>query len=105
MANTVPTEPRPNRVMQLPAPAPRRGIVRNFEDIVGELRKVIWPSWGELRTMTFVVIVTVIVVSILLGIIDYLLTQTLVKVEFPRVGQHKNERDPAERHPARGRRV
>jgi len=36
--------------------------------------------------MTFVVIVTVIVVSILLGLIDYLLTQTLVKVEFPKVG-------------------
>jgi len=28
----------------------------------------------------------VIVVSILLGLIDYLLTQTLVKVEFPKVG-------------------
>ena len=36
--------------------------------------------------MTFVVIVTVIVVSILLGLIDYVLIQTLVKVEFPKVG-------------------
>jgi len=26
------------------------------------------------------------VVSVLLGLIDYLLTQTLVKVEFPKVG-------------------
>lgn len=63
--------------------APRRGVVRNFEDILGELRKVIWPSWSELRTMTFVVIVTVIVVSILLGIIDYILANTLIKFEFP----------------------
>ena len=85
MARVAPTEPRSNRV-QRTTPSPRRGLVRNFEDIVSELRKVIWPSWGELRTMTFVVIVTVIVVSILLGLIDYLLTQTLVKVEFPKVG-------------------
>jgi len=82
MARTVPTEPRSNR-MQRTTPAQRRGLIRNFEDIFGELRKVIWPSWAELRTMTFVVIVTVVVVSIMLGLIDYILTQTLVKVEFP----------------------
>ncbi len=85
MARAVPTEPRANRV-QRTTPTPRRGIVRNFEDIVGELRKVIWPSWAELRTMTFVVIVTVVVVSLMLGLIDYVLTQTLVKVEFPKLG-------------------
>ena len=82
MARTVPTDPRPNR-MQRTTPAQRRGLIRNFEDIFSELRKVIWPSWAELRTMTFVVIVTVVVVSIMLGLIDYILTQTLVKVEFP----------------------
>jgi preprotein translocase SecE subunit len=70
--------------VQRTTPAPRRGVIRNLEDIVGELRKVIWPSWAELRTMTFVVIVTVLVVSLLLGLIDYLLTQTLVKLEFPK---------------------
>jgi preprotein translocase SecE subunit len=69
--------------MQRTAPVQRRGLIRNFEDIFSELRKVIWPSWAELRTMTFVVIVTVVVVSIMLGLIDYILTQTLVKVEFP----------------------
>ena len=73
-------------MQRIQQPAQRRGLIRNFEDIFGELRKVIWPSWGELRTMTFVVIVTVIVVSLMLGLIDYLLTQTLVKVEFPKVG-------------------
>jgi preprotein translocase subunit SecE len=86
MAKAAPAEPRSNRVQRTTPTAPRRGLIRNFEDIVGELRKVIWPSWGELRTMTFVVIVTVVVVSIMLGLIDYVLTQTLVKVEFPKVG-------------------
>ena len=86
MAKAAAAEPRSNRVQRTTPAAPRRGLIRNFEDIVGELRKVIWPSWGELRTMTFVVIVTVVVVSIMLGLIDYVLTQTLVKVEFPKVG-------------------
>ncbi|TMG33277.1 MAG: preprotein translocase subunit SecE [Chloroflexi bacterium] len=87
MARAVPTEPRSNRVQRTtPSPTQRRGLIRNLEDIVGELRKVIWPSWAELRTMTFVVIVTVVVVSIMLGLIDYVLTQTLVKVEFPKIG-------------------
>jgi preprotein translocase SecE subunit len=65
------------------APTQRRGLVRSFEDILSELRKVIWPSAAELRTMTFVVIVTVVVVSIMLGLIDFVLSQSLVKVEFP----------------------
>jgi preprotein translocase SecE subunit len=70
--------------VQRAAPAPRRGVIRGLEDILNELRKVIWPSWAELRTMTFVVIVTVVVVSLLLGLIDYLLAHSLVKIEFPR---------------------
>jgi len=86
MARAVPAEPRANRLQRTPPVTQRRGLVRNFEDIVGELRKVIWPSWAELRTMTFVVIVTVVVVSLMLGLIDYVLTQTLVKVEFPKLG-------------------
>ena len=64
--------------------APRRGVIRGFEDIYNELRKVIWPSIPELRTMTFVVIVTVVVVSIVLGLIDYILSISLVKIEFPK---------------------
>jgi preprotein translocase SecE subunit len=82
VAKAIPTDPRSSKVQQR-TPAPRRGMIRNFEDILSELRKVIWPSWAELRTMTFVVIVTVIVVSLLLGFIDWILSQTLVKFEFP----------------------
>ncbi|HEY8677728.1 MAG TPA: preprotein translocase subunit SecE [Candidatus Dormibacteraeota bacterium] len=83
MAKAIPTEPRPGK-LQRAAPAPRRGPIRGLEDIINELRKVIWPSWGELRTMTFVVIVTVVVVSLLLGLIDYVLAHSLVRFEFPR---------------------
>jgi preprotein translocase SecE subunit len=64
--------------------APRTGLIRGFEEIFNELRKVIWPTPAELRTMTFVVIVTVIVVSLILGLIDYTLAHSMVKFEFPK---------------------
>jgi preprotein translocase SecE subunit len=83
LAKAIPSDPRSNKVQRTPTTAPRRGMVRSFEDILAELRKVVWPSWAELRTMTFVVIATVVVVSIILGLIDYLLTNTLIKFEFP----------------------
>jgi preprotein translocase subunit SecE len=86
MASSYSSDPRASKVQRTPVPrssAPRQGIVRSFGDIVAELRKVIWPSWGELRTMTMVVVATVIVVSIMLGIIDYILSHTLIKFEFP----------------------
>jgi preprotein translocase SecE subunit len=63
---------------------PRTGLIRGFEEILNELRKVIWPSMAELRTMTFVVIVTVVVVSLVLGLIDYVLAHSIVKFEFPK---------------------
>ena len=64
--------------------APRAGIIRGFEEIFNELRKVIWPSPAELRTMTFVVMVTVVVVSLVLGLIDYVLAHSIAKFEFPK---------------------
>jgi len=83
VAKAIPSDPRSNKVQRTPVTAPRRGMVRNFEDIYAELRKVVWPGWAELRTMTFVVIATVVVVSLLLGVIDFVLSNSLVKFEFP----------------------
>ena len=71
-----------NRVQR--TSAPRAGLIRGFEEIFNELRKVIWPSPAELRTMTLVVIVTVVVVSMILGLIDYALAHSMVKLEFPK---------------------
>jgi preprotein translocase SecE subunit len=82
MGRATPADPRTNRVQR--TSAPRTGIIRGFEEIFNELRKVIWPSPAELRTMTFVVIVTVVVVSIVLGLIDYTLAHSIVKFEFPK---------------------
>ena len=43
-----------------------------FREVVGELRKVIWPTRKELLTYTGVVIVFVVVMTAIVGGLDYL---------------------------------
>ncbi|HVC76851.1 MAG TPA: preprotein translocase subunit SecE [Candidatus Micrarchaeaceae archaeon] len=50
-------------------------LVRFLRDVYDELRKVVWPTWGELYRYTLVVIVTVIVIGGFIGGVDYFLGQ------------------------------
>jgi preprotein translocase subunit SecE len=45
---------------------------RFLREVFDELRKVVWPTWGELYRYTLVVIFTVIVLGIFIGGTDYL---------------------------------
>ena len=53
--------------------APEFSIGRFLREVYDELRKVVWPTWGELYRYTLVVIFTVIVLGIYIGGADYLL--------------------------------
>ena len=53
--------------------APRGGALQFLREVYDELRKVVWPTWGELYRYTLVVIFTVIVLGTFIGGIDYLL--------------------------------
>ncbi|MGH7642214.1 MAG: preprotein translocase subunit SecE [Candidatus Dormibacteria bacterium] len=48
-----------------------------FRGVVSELRKTVWPTWPELRQMTGVVIVTVVLLGAFLGLLDFGLTSLL----------------------------
>ncbi len=52
----------------------RGGYLR---EVWSELRKTVWPTWPELRQMTSVVIVTVVLLGVFLGALDYGLTRLL----------------------------
>ena len=54
-------------------PAPAFSPVRFLREVFDELRKVVWPTWGELYRYTLVVIVTVIVIGGFIGAVDYTL--------------------------------
>jgi preprotein translocase subunit SecE len=70
------------RPVQRPAKAaaPRRmpafveGIVRYQREVWVELNRVDWPSRREIISMTVVVIVVLVVLSLYLGLFDYIYT-------------------------------
>lgn len=61
--------------MQQPAvkEAPFGGVKKFFRNVVAELKKVNWPNRKELSTYTVVVIVTVLVVSLVIFLWDWIL--------------------------------
>jgi preprotein translocase subunit SecE len=62
---------------------PEFSIGRFLRDTYDELRKVVWPTWGELYRYTLVVIVTVIILGVFIGGVDYSLTAILRKFLYP----------------------
>ncbi len=46
-----------------------------MRDVIEELRKVVWPTPGELYRYTLVVIFTVILLGIFIGGTDYVLAE------------------------------
>jgi preprotein translocase subunit SecE len=54
-------------------PAARTGVFQFLRDVYDELRKVVWPTGGELYRYTLVVIFTVAILGLFIGGTDYLL--------------------------------
>lgn len=50
-------------------------VIQFFKDSYGELRKVVWPSRENVVASTKVVIISTILVSVFLGLIDFLLVR------------------------------
>jgi len=65
-------------------PAAEGGIGQFLREVFDELRKVVWPTWGELYRYTLVVIFTVIVLGVFIGGTDYLLGEVARRVIYNR---------------------
>jgi preprotein translocase subunit SecE len=50
---------------------PEFSIGRFLRDTYDELRKVVWPTWGELYRYTLVVLFTVVILGGFIGGVDY----------------------------------
>ena len=48
-------------------------VVQFFKDSYAELKKVVWPSREEVASSTKVVIISVVLVALALGIVDFVL--------------------------------
>lgn len=49
-----------------------------FRSCRAELKKITWSSWSSVRTNTIMVLVTIIVVSAAIGLVDLLFSQGIV---------------------------
>jgi preprotein translocase subunit SecE len=56
------------------------GLVRYFNETIGELKKVVWLTRREIMYLTGLVIVVTIITGIILGGLDYGFTQLIGKV-------------------------
>jgi preprotein translocase, SecE subunit, bacterial len=63
---------------------PGFSLGRFIREVFDELRKVVWPTWGELYRYTLVVIVTVIILGVFIGGVDYALTEVLKRFLYPK---------------------
>ncbi len=48
-------------------------LVQFVRDSIGELKKVVWPSQGEVISSTKVVLVSTLIFAVVLGVVDFLL--------------------------------
>ena len=65
---------------QAQAVQPKKRRFTFFVDIVGELRKVVWPTRQETIRLTLIVIGLCVVMGILLGAVDYGFSELVAKV-------------------------
>jgi preprotein translocase subunit SecE len=63
-------------------PTAEGGVGQFLREVFDELRKVVWPTWGELYRYTLVVIFTVIVLGVFIGGTDYLLGELARRVIY-----------------------
>ena len=62
---------------------PEFSPMRFLREVFDELRKVVWPTWGELYRYTLVVIFTVIVLGAFIGGVDYALGEIARRWIYP----------------------
>lgn len=51
-----------------------------FGESFAELKKVVWPSWSNVKKSAKVVIVSTIVFAVFFGLLDYAFTQGLFQL-------------------------
>jgi len=48
-----------------------------LREVRGEMQKVTWPTWTELKGQTLVVIIAVLIIAAFIGVVDLVLSNTI----------------------------
>ncbi len=49
------------------------------QQVRGEVRKVTWPTWDDLRRSTIIITIFVIIIGIIIGLMDTLFSLVLIR--------------------------
>ena len=52
-------------------------IKEYFKSVKTELQKVSWPTWPDIKSSTSIVVITVFLVGLYIGAIDFLLSSVI----------------------------
>ena len=55
-------------------------FTRFFRETIGELRKVTWPTRQEAINLTIVVLIVIALMSVFLGVLDFIYSQFFVLI-------------------------
>jgi preprotein translocase subunit SecE len=58
-------------------PKKENSLARFYRESVGELRKVAWPTVHDTRRLTTIVLVVMFLMSIILGLLDFLFSKAI----------------------------
>lgn len=53
-------------------------ISKFFKDFASELKKIVWLPWKNVKSDTALVLVSVVVISAVIGLLDYLLSNGII---------------------------
>ena len=53
----------------------KNGIQRFYDETVGELKKVNWPTRQEARNLTTIVLIVIVAMAVFLGVLDILISR------------------------------
>jgi preprotein translocase subunit SecE len=76
------SQPAINKQKKAPSPTaqPQKRRFTFFNDVIGELRKVVWPTRQELIRLTLIVIGICVAMGIFLGLLDLGFSELVAKV-------------------------
>ncbi len=53
--------------------------VKYLRNVRAEVRKIMWPTWPELRQHTVAVVIVVTIIGVIIGLMDWFFSVTIIR--------------------------
>ncbi len=59
---------------------PIRGTIAYYHSVMGEMRKVTWPDFPQVRSATIAIVIFVLLIGLVITFMDFILNGLLVRL-------------------------